>query len=127
MMIIGQALDPPSKKCPPLRLLLYEVEPNLVSRGEPASTFSVKSAALRPRRHLNPKSAQAVPGLCGVGTVSAIGLAIESELKTLCSRRSFRPHLDLKWCLSIRRLLIFVSRVDLGIPSFAAAPDGPAT
>src|SRR5262249_51216752 len=38
-----------------------------------------------------------------------------------------RRYRTLKRCLSIRKLLIFVSRVDLGIPSLAAAPVGPAT
>ena len=34
---------------------------------------------------------------------------------------------NLNWSLSIFRALIRVSRVDGGIPSFAAAPDGPET
>src|SRR5262252_9262039 len=33
---------------------------------------------------------------------------------------------DLNRCFAIPSLLIFVSSVDLGIPSLAAAPDGPA-
>jgi len=36
-------------------------------------------------------------------------------------------YLEIKLCLSIPSCLIFVSSVDRGIPSLAAAPSGPAT
>ena len=36
-------------------------------------------------------------------------------------------YLEINLCLLIPSCLIFVSSVDRGIPSFAAAPSGPAT
>src|SRR5216684_8853434 len=41
-------------------------------------------------------------------------------------RRRHANHADLNLILSIPKLLIFESRVCRGIPSLAAAPDGPA-
>ena len=40
--------------------------------------------------------------------------------------RGERSQPDLNRCFTIPSLLIFVSRVERGMPSLAAAPDGPA-
>src|SRR5215475_3505423 len=48
--------------------------------------------------------------------------SLEVEGKSL-----YEARWDLNWCLSMPRVRIFVSSVERGIPSFAAAPDGPAT
>src|SRR5215470_10260024 len=55
-------------------------------------------------------------------TTSDVCFSLEVEGKSL-----YEACWDLNWCLSMPRVRIFVSSVERGIPSLAAAPDGPAT
>src|SRR5580692_12437104 len=63
-----------------------------------------------------------MPQICGIPRVSLLGLVDE-----LIQMRLDGGHVVLKRFLSILSDLIFVSRVDPGIPSLAAAPDRPDT
>src|SRR5580692_8697708 len=63
-----------------------------------------------------------MPQICGIPRVSLLGLVDE-----LIQMRLDGGDAVLKRFLSILSDLIFVSRVDPGIPSLAAAPDGPDT
>ena len=54
-------------------------------------------------------------------------LAVLHEVDKTARLRRNQLRRNLNWCLLILKTLILVASVDCGIPSLAAAPDGPET